>query len=170
MSETMQITVRPLRPGDGEDLARAWLDAGRYYAELAPETFQVPDADGLAEEFERDARRPGEGDVRRVVAEVNGRVVGAAAGRIEAPAASARYELQRQFSQTRLIVDMIVVEEAFRRSGVGGLLMRELEGWGRQRGAAVALLDTYPESALSRPFFEQQMGYHQRSMRLIKSL
>ena len=170
MSETMQITVRPLRSGDGEDLARAWLDAGRYYAELAPQTFQVPETDGLAEYLERDADDSGEADVRRVVAEVDGRVVGAAAGRIEPPMVSARYQLQRQLSQTRLIVDMVVVEEAFRRSGVGALLMQELEAWGRQRGAAVALLDTYPESALSRPFFEEQMGYRRRSMRLIKSL
>jgi GNAT superfamily N-acetyltransferase len=170
MSETMQITVRPRRPGDAEDLARAWLDAGRYYAELAPETFQVPEADGLTEFLERDADGSGEADVRQVVAEVDRRVVGAAVGRIEAPMASARYQLQRQLSQTRLIIDMVVVEEAFRRSGVGGLLMEALEEWGRERGAAVALLDTYPESALSRPFFEERMGYRRRSTRLIKSL
>ena len=47
------IIVRSPRPGDGAQLARAWLDAGRYYAALAPQTFQVPDTDGLAEYMER---------------------------------------------------------------------------------------------------------------------
>jgi len=153
MSETIEITVRPRQPGDGEGLARAWLDAGRYYAELAPETFQVPDPDGLADYLEHGRAAEGESDILRVVAEVDGQVVGSAVGRVEPPMDSSRYQLQRQLSQTRLIVDVVVVQEAFRSHGVGGRLMEALERWGRERGATVALLDTYPESALSRPFF-----------------
>ena len=30
-----------------------------------------------------------------------------------------------------------------------------LEAWGREQGAGVSLLDTYPESALSLPFFTE---------------
>jgi len=170
MTDTMRIMVRPQRPGDGERLARAWLDAGRHYADLAPETFQVPDSEGLAEFLELAPDVDGRNDILRVVAEVDGRVVGTAVGRLEAPDRSARYQLQRQLAQTRLIVDVLVVEEEFRRHGVGARLMEALEEWGRERGAAVALLDTYPESALSRPFFEERMGYRRRSMRLIKRL
>ncbi len=166
-----QITVRPRRPGDGEGLARAWHDAGRYYAELAPDVFQVPESEGLVEflsvDHEGDA---GEADVLRVVAEVDGRVVGAAAGRLEAPMETARYQLQRQLSQTRVIIDVVVVEEDHRRHGVGARLMEALEAWGRERGASVALLDTYPESAISLPFFVDRMGYRRRSLRLIKHL
>lgn len=167
---TAEITVRARRPGDGEELARSWLDAGRYYAELAPETFQIPEIDGLAEHLERGSAPGDEPDTLRVVAEVGGRVVGAATVRIERPIDSARYQLQRQFSETRLMVDMVVVEEAFRRQGVGARLMAALEDWGRERGATVALLDTYPESALSLPFFQERMGYRRRSVRLIKPL
>jgi len=65
---------------------------------------------------------------------------------------------------------VVVVEEAFRRQGVGARLMAALENWGRERGATVALLDTYPESALSLPFFQERMGYRRRSVRLIKQL
>lgn len=164
------ITVRPGRPGDGASLATAWLDAGRYYAGLAPELFQVPDGDGLDEHLERGSAQGDEPDLLRVVAEIGGRVVGAATGRIERPLDSARYQLQRQFSETRLIVDVVVVEEAFRRQGVGARLMATLEDWGRGRGATVAFLDTYPESALSLPFFQERMGYRRRSVRLFKPL
>jgi len=167
---TAEITVRPRRPGDGKELARSWLDAGRYYAELAPDTFQIPETDGLVEHLERGSAPGDEPDTLRVVAEVGGRVVGAATGRIERPLDSARYQLQRQFSETRLMVDVVVVEEAFRRQGVGARLMAALEDWGRDRGATVSLLDTYPESALSLPFFQERMGYRRRSVRLIKPL
>lgn len=167
---TAEITVRPWRPGDGTDLARAWIDAGRYYSNLAPETFQVPAADGLVDYLERPdaaAHRP---DFLHVVAEVGDRVVGSAAGRIEPVLESARYQLQRQFAEKRLVVDMVVVEEAYRRQGVGARLMAALEEWARERGATLALLDTYPESALSLPFFEERMGYRRRSIRLWKRL
>jgi len=166
----LDITVRPRQPGDGARLARSWLDAGRYYAELAPETFQVPEKDGLVELLERGSAPGDEPDLLRVVAEIDGNVVGAATGRIERPLDSARYQLQREFSETRLVVDMVVVEEAFRRQGVGARLMATLEDWGRERGATIALLDTYPESALSLPFFQERMSYRRRSVRLFKPL
>jgi GNAT superfamily N-acetyltransferase len=165
-----EIIVRPRRPGDGEGLARAWLDAGRYYAELAPDTFQVPESEGLAAYLERVEGFEDRPDVLRVIAEVGGRVVGSAVGRIEPAMDSARYQLQRHFSETRLVVDVVVVEEAYRRRGVGARLMAVLEDWGRESGATVALLDTYPESALSLPFFEERMGYRRRSARLSKPL
>lgn len=167
---TLEITVRPWRTGDGEGLASAWLDAARYYAELAPDTFRVPDADGLPEFFERRMAEDGEAGELHLVAEVGDQVVASAWARIEPPVDSARYQLQRQLTQTRLIVDGIVVAEAFRRSGVGVRLMDALETWGRERGATVALLDTYPESAVSLPFFQERMGYRRRSLRLLKAL
>src|SRR5262249_60722283 len=96
---TAEITVRARRPGDGEELARSWLDAGRYYAELAPETFQIPETDGLVEHLERGSAAGDEPDTLRVLAEVGGRAVGAATGRVERPLGSARCQLQRQVSQ-----------------------------------------------------------------------
>lgn len=164
-----QITVRPRRPGDGAALARAWVDAGRYYAELAPSTFQVPDTEGLAEWLELDDGLD-DANTLRLVAEFDGRVVAAAVGRIEVPVEGSRYQLQRQFAETRLMVDVVVVEEAYRGRGVGERLMSALERWGRERGATVSLLDTYPESALSLPFFTERMGYDRRSVRLWKRL
>ena len=165
-----EITVRARRSGDGAALARAWLDAGRYYASLAPDTFQEPASEGLAEYLDRTDSTTDEPDVLRVVAEVDGWVVGAASGRVERPLEGARYQLQRQFSDTLLFVDAVVVEEAYRRQGVGERLMGVLEEWGRAQGATASLLDTYPESALSLPFFTERMGYVRRSVRLWKRL
>ncbi len=44
MSE-MNVFLRAPRAGDGDGLARCWLDAGAYYAAANPELFQVPQAD-----------------------------------------------------------------------------------------------------------------------------
>jgi GNAT superfamily N-acetyltransferase len=164
-----ELSIRERRPGEGAELARSWVDAGRYYAALAPDTFQVPATDGLAEYLDR-FDDDDEGDVLRLVAEVDGRVVGTAVGRVMRPVEGAHYQLQREFADTRLYVDAVVIEEAYRRRGVGEGLMNALEAWGRTRGATVSLLDTYPESALSLPFFTERMGYDRRSVRLWKRL
>ena len=49
----MDVQIRPAKPGDGQGMARVWLSAGAYYADLDPAHFQLPSADGLAESFER---------------------------------------------------------------------------------------------------------------------
>ncbi len=47
--------------------------------------------------------------------------------------------------------------------------MEAAERWGRGRGAAIALLDTY-DSPLSVPFYERHLGYSRRAVRLRKDL
>ena len=44
------------------------------------------------------------------------------------------------------------------------------EAWGRSQNAVIALLDTYSESPISIPFYEQRMGYRRRAVHLRKSL
>lgn len=166
---TARVSVRPARPGDGEGLARAWLDAGRYYAGLEPATFQQPESAGLVGHFERLLVDERGATVEFLVAEVEDRVVGWAVSHLDPALDAARYQLQRQFAHPRLVVDAVAVEEAFRGRGVGGRLMHALEEWGRRRGALVAVLDTYPDSELSVPFFKG-LGYRRRSIRLQKTL
>ena len=38
----MSVQIRPPRSGDAEDMARVWLSAGAYYAELNPAHFPLP--------------------------------------------------------------------------------------------------------------------------------
>jgi hypothetical protein len=46
--------------------------------------------------------------------------------------------------------------------------MEAVEEWARSRGAVIGLLDTYIESPLSVPFYEQGMGYSRRALRFRK--
>ena len=165
----MAITVRAPRPGDGAGMARAWLSATAYYAGLDPEHFQVPSAEGLAESFEAGLGTGGE-DALMLVAELDGQVAGWLTARIEHPAASAARQMVREHGWTRLFIDALLVDQAVWREGAGTALLTAAEAWGRDRGAEVVRLDTYADSPVSVPFYEQRMGYQRRSIVFQKPL
>jgi hypothetical protein len=43
-------------------------------------------------------------------------------------------------------------------------LCKQQRTWGRERGALVAVCDTFIESPLSVPFWERRMGYKRRAI------
>ena len=45
-----------------------------------------------------------------------------------------------------------------------------LEEWGRSKGAVAAVCDTYSESPLSVPFWEERVGYERRAIIFRKAL
>ncbi len=164
------LVVRPARPSDAADLARNWIAGARYYAGLDADAFQVPEAAGLVAWFEELLGRARSEDSSWLVAELDGRVVGDVAARLEYPVEDAERQLLRDLGRVRLSVDALSVDEAFRRRGVGERLMRAVEGWGREKGAVRSVLSTYHASPLSVPFYEQRMGYERRSIVFEKRL
>jgi hypothetical protein len=50
-----EVILRQARPGDGEGLARIWIEGAAHSARLAPDAFQVPQLDGLAAWLEQEA-------------------------------------------------------------------------------------------------------------------
>ena len=167
----MRMTIRDVRPGDGDGCARAWTDAGRYYAALVPEVIRVPEEDGLAEWFEAAVGAGRTADELWRVADVPPHgVAGVVEAAIARPAPDAHRQLQRDLSRTRLVVNLLVVAEDYRRRGVGTALMEAAEEWGRSRGAVVAVTDTNLSSPLSVPFYEQRMGFQRQAIVLRKPL
>lgn len=102
------------------------------------------------------------------MAEVEGRVVGFVEASFQPPFETAARQILRELA--RLVVGALVVEEAFRRQGVGTLLMDAAERWGRDNGAATASVDTYFASPISMPFYETRMDYRRRSISFRKLL
>lgn len=176
------VAVRQVRTGDGTYCARAWRDAGHYYAALVPEAIHVPDDDGLAEWFEQAiaehrAIAPGDGDGHGdggdrlwLVAEAGGGVTGMIMAEVERPRRDARFQLQRDLSRVRLVVTALVVAAGSRRQGTGTALLTAAEDWGRARGATVAVTDTNLRSPLSVPFYENRMGYERQAVVLRRPL
>ncbi len=165
----MDLALRPPRPGDGPGLARCWLDAGASYAALNLTLFQVPAADGLAQSLEDRFLHLAANDALVLVADTAGHVVGYLIATIAQPSPRAALDASRDAGLVRLAIDALIIREDSRHHGVGTRLMDAAERWGRGRGAAIALLDTY-DSPLSVPFYEHHLGYSRRALRLRKDL
>jgi GNAT superfamily N-acetyltransferase len=138
------------------------------YAELDPEHFQLPRGEAMAEDWD-DYLGQSSNDLQ-LVAEIDGRVVGWLRAHVEPPAENAAIQVIREPGWTRLLVDALVVDRGHWRHGAGSALLEAAESWGRGHGAHVARLDTYADSPVSVPFYEQRMGYRRRSIVFQKRL
>jgi len=163
------LRIRSAVPGDGEAIARIHRDSAVYYVGLAPELFRMPDDDGLVGFAE-----PGPDDNSAttlfVVAEVEDEVVGHLYAQLIAPHDSHRFQANSDLQETRLFIEALSVLQSHWRRGVATSLVETAEAWGRERGATVALCDTWGGSPVSLPFWEERMRYESRSIRLRKRL
>ncbi len=168
--QRLDAIIRRPRVGDGPDLAECWLDAGKFYAELDPDLFQVPEADGLAEAIERDALASAQAaDAAYLVAEGGDRVVGLVDGFLDKPVDNPAKQMVRELGETRLVVNALLVHREHRRRGIGSLLMRAIEEWARSRDATLVALETWVDSSVSVPFYEAA-GYGRREISFRKRL
>jgi GNAT superfamily N-acetyltransferase len=163
------VVIREPRPGDGEAVARLHVANSARYAELAPELFRLPDEEGLVDFLEaRDEFDPE--TMLALVAEVDGEVAGYLEAQLQPPLESARWQSGPDLGQTRLFVNAVGTAPEFQRRGVATRLVEAAEAWGRERGATVALCDTWLESPFSVPFWTERMGYERRAVILRKRL
>jgi GNAT superfamily N-acetyltransferase len=163
------ISIRTARKSDAASLARIWVENCRYYAEMDPESFQVPNEDGLVEWFESFLEESPKENELNLVGELDGEVVGSLEGRIEQPIETADRQMLRELGEPRLFVNAMGVDPAHWRSGVGTALMRAAEVWAKERGATRSGLDTYMDSPVSVPFYEK-LGYRRHSINFRKRL
>jgi GNAT superfamily N-acetyltransferase len=169
LSPLDEISIREARPGDGEGLARIWTENAQYYLGLAPDDFQLPQAEGLAEFL--DPNPESESDARVfLVAEVDGELAGYGVASLTPPLESANRQYVPYHAETRMYIDALGVGDEHQRRGLATRLVEELEQWGRERGATLAATDTYVESPLSVPFWQERMGYRPRSVVMWKRL
>jgi len=144
------VEIRDARPGDGEALARMWLEEGRYYAALEPELFRVPTEDGLAGWIEARLGRPLEGG-RHLVADLDGQVAGFALVRLDPATDPDRRQYVREVDETRVVIDAVGTAEAFQRRGVATALVEAAEAWARQAASDARVdLDVCRQPSLDR--------------------
>jgi GNAT superfamily N-acetyltransferase len=151
-------------------IARISLDNGAYYARIAPEHFKQPDEEGLAEFIEDDSEWRQSRENLALVAEVDGEVAGYLEASMQAPMETARWQSQRDLGDPRLFISYVGTADAYKRLGVATKLVEAAEDWGRANGAVASICDTFIESLLSVPFWEERMGYTGRSIIFRKPL
>lgn len=166
----MVVAIREARAEDAVGIARLSRENSRYYVELAPELFQLPDDEGFVEFIESDSEWRESRDTLALVAEVDGDVAGYLEASLQRPNETARWQSQRDLSDIRLHINFVGTGDAYKRQGVATELVEAAEDWGRERGAVVALCDTFIDSPLSVPFWERRVGYQRRAIIFRKRL
>lgn len=136
---------------------------------LAAHDFRVPDEHGFAEFCEPGPEENTE-TALALVAEVDGELAGYLEAQLLPPLESARYQILPDLGVKRLLINSVGTSRRFWRRGVASRLVEAAEEWGRARGAAVAICDTYHGSPVSLPFWEERMGYERRSIAFRKPL
>ena len=163
------IVVRKARPGDGRALVRIHEDMAAYYVERFPGDFRAPLLEGL--EGELDAELGTAGDTMlRLVAEIDGEVVGALVARVVAPEDGAEREIEAELVEIRVRIEYLATSRRHQGRGVATHLVDAAEGWGRDQGATASETTTYARSPVSLPFWTQRMGYREHSVNVRKRL
>ena len=141
------MRIRGLQPGDAAALAALHGDAGADHAARSPAEL-----------------RPGDGhaDVLRLVAEVDGELVGA----LQAHVVPAGDGADPDAVETRLRIDSLVTAGAHRGRGYAARLVEAAEAWGRERGATVA--EAWTDDRVT--FWKGRLAYIERSVNLRKPL
>jgi GNAT superfamily N-acetyltransferase len=169
-SKTVALTIREARDGDAAGIVRLGQENSRYYMQLAPEHFRLPDEEGLVEFIENDREWREGADNLALVAEDDGAIAGYLEASLLRPDETARWQGQRDLSEIRLFISFVGTADAYKRQGVATKLVQVAEEWGRERSAVVALCDTFIDSPLSVPFWERRMGYERRAIIFRKRL
>ena len=169
-SDMSQIVIREPGKRDAPRLAEIWVENCRYYAQMDPGAFRVPNGDGLVEWFETFLVKPSKEDQLSLVAEIDGEVVGSIEASVVEPIEDAERQMLRELGERRLFVNHMGVARAHWRSGIGTALMGAAEDWAKARGATRSGLDTYIDSPASVPFYETRLGYKRQSINFRKLL
>jgi ribosomal protein S18 acetylase RimI-like enzyme len=164
------VTIREARDDDAAGIARLGQENSAYYTRLAPEHFRLPDEEGLVKFIASDREWRERPDTLALVAEDNGVIAGYLEASLQFPDETAKWQGQRDLSDVRLFINFVGTADAYKRQGVATGLVSAAEAWGRQRGAVVALCDTFIDSPLSVPFWERRMGYERRAIIFRKRL
>jgi len=166
----MRVEVRAAQPGEGAGLAEVWLENARYYVDLFPDDFRMPDELGLAESIEERLAASASASQLRLVAVVDGVVAAFVSARLIDPDEGAARELLADRVHRRVHIEALGTANAFQRQGLATRLVEAVEAWAREHGARFISAGTYLESPVAIPFWEQRMGYRRRMAIIAKRL
>jgi ribosomal protein S18 acetylase RimI-like enzyme len=160
------ITIRPAVSEDADGIAGTFLERAEYHAQLDPERYSPPAAETISARY-REGRQHSP-DAREesitLVAESSSEIVGF----IDAGLERSPDPMHREMIYCH--VAEIAVRARHRNQGIGGLLLRAAEEWGRRKGAEFASLEYHAANTPASLFYKRRMGYSVASITVIKRL
>jgi ribosomal protein S18 acetylase RimI-like enzyme len=159
-----EITVRDAIERDAPGIARAFLDSAEHHAQLDPARYFVPGAEAITHRYRNRQQHPADKESATLVAELDGNIVGFIDARLE------QFPDPMHRPIVYCYVSEIAVTSTYRSQGIGALLLKAGEDWGRRRGARFALLEYHPANVRAGAFYERRMGYSVASITVIKHL
>ena len=161
---TASVVLRPGTAGDVDALAEISVSSARHHAALDPEFYAVPVREAVATSLREALERENDADAVRLVAEVDGVVVGSATVELRSPSPGSMLRPQLGAS-----VGLAVLDDR-RGPGIGSRLMEAAEAWASERGASLMMLDASAANADALRFYEQRHGYRLSGVLLRKRI
>lgn len=156
--------IRAATIEDADAMADVYISSARHHAALDPEFYTVPDREAVVRHLREALGLGDSAKVVRLVAEVDGMVVGSAEVELRSPSTASMLRPARAAS-----VGMAVLEDR-RGAGIGSRLMEAAEAWARERGATLMMLDASATNVDALRFYQQRHGYQLRGVLLTKQL
>jgi GNAT superfamily N-acetyltransferase len=143
-----EVTIRYATMDDYEDLCRLFAQVDKYHVELVPEIFQ--EFPGPARSRERLSHFVDNENAEAIVAQDEGKIVGLLT--LE----KSDYPSYPMFKRREhAMIHTLVVDEARRRQGIGGLLLDAAAGWARDRGVRFIQTNVWRANADAREFYSK---------------
>jgi ribosomal protein S18 acetylase RimI-like enzyme len=159
MSTSQAVTIRPATLDDYADACQLMDTLDTFHREHLPWMFKEPSSPARSEDHFANSLRSEDSAV--FVADA-GHLVGIATGSLRTAPALPVFIQQRWG-----VLDGLVVDPAWRRRGIGKLLVRAVETWAIASGAPWVELNVYEVNAEARRFYEA-LGYLPLSAKLHK--
>jgi ribosomal protein S18 acetylase RimI-like enzyme len=160
------VTIRPAVSEDAGGIARTFLESAEHHSSLDSELYFVPAFETIVLRY-REGRQHSYGtgsESITLVADFDDEIVGFIDARLDqSPDAMHRDVVFCHIAE-------IAVSRGYQSRGIGTRLLQSAEGWGRQQGASLALLEYHSANAQASAFYRRRMGYRVTSITATKSL
>ncbi len=160
-----EITIRRAYSRDAAGISRVYLESADYHTGLDAERYYIPDAEAITARYREQKQHPPEAGEEAIsfVAELAREI----AGFVDVRLTRSPDPMHREMLYCQVVE--IAVSSRYQGQGIGGLLLRAAEDWGRRQGAEIASLEYLAANTRASLFYER-LGYRAASITAIKRL